>query len=384
MPSDVRTVLRGAAARPARPLDLERAMRRGDQLRLRRRALMAVIATGLVATAAVLAAPVSDLVSRDAPTRPPVTAAVPAEDLVVASIEEKTQGGVTEVGVRAIYLETGDSRLLEVSDFQPGDAQFSLVRTGTGYVYRCESGACALGGNLRDETHSLGEAWCLSPSATEGRVWLAYLDPNSPSTVRSMEAIQEVSLDGEIAVNSQLPQDRWHCPVGAVNQGVLFSEDDDTVVWDAEAGEVVARIPGPFPADAQGDLVAWCDFGCDEGLHVTDIATGEDVTIESDGAFRWAETFDGTFSPDGSLLALPVMTEGAELPNRVALVDVEQRTARLLHDDLRIGGPMDWSSSGERLFIVVGNGRIAVYDAASGELQEVAVDAPEIFDMATR
>jgi hypothetical protein len=383
MSSDVRTALREAAARPARPLDLERAMRRGGQLRLRRRALMAVVTTVLVATAAVLVPRASELVSRDAPARPPVAPQDPSYDLVVGSIEERDQRGVTEVGVRAIDLATGDSTLLEVSDFQPGDAQFSVVRVGLGFVYRCESGACALKGNLR-ETQSLGEAWCLSPSSTEGRAWLAYLDPDSPSTVRSMEAIQEVSLDGEIAVDSELPPDRWHCPVGAVNQGVLFSEADDTVVWDAEAGVVVSRLPGPFPADAQGDLVAWCDFGCDEGLHVTDIATDEDITIQSGGDFRWAETFDGAFSPDGSLLALPVMTEGAELPNQVALVDVEQRTARLIDDDLRIRGPMDWSSSGERLFIVVGDGRIAVFDTASGQLQEVAVDSPEIFEMATR
>lgn len=382
MPSDVRTALRGAAARPARPLDLERAMRRGDQLRLRRRALMAVVATGLVATVGVLAPRVSELVSRDAPARPPVAAEVPAYDLVVATIEGK--GGASEIGLRAVDLATGDSRLLEVSDFLPGDAQFSVVRSGSGFVYRCTSGACALEGNLRG-THSLGEAWCLSPSATEGRAWLAFLDPDSPSTVRSMNAIREVSLDGQVKVDSELPPDRWHCPVGAVTQGVLFSEDDDTVVWDAEAGEVVARIPGPFPADAQGDLVAWCDFGCDEGLHVTDIGTGEDVTIESGEDFRWAETFDGAFSPDGSLLALPVMTEDAELPNRVALVDVEQRTARLIDDDLRIRGPMDWSSSGERLFIVVGDGRIAVFEAASGDLREVGVDTPKfLIEMATR
>jgi hypothetical protein len=383
MPSNVRTALHDAAARPARPLDLERAFRRGHRLGLRRRAVMAVVALGLVAATAVLVPRVSELVSRDAPTRPPIAVAVPADDLVVGSIEEKNQGGVVEVGLRAIDLETGDSRLLEVSDFLPGDAQFSVVRTGSGYVYRCESGACALEGNLQSETHSLGEAWCLSPSATEGRVWLAYLDPNSPSTVRSMEAIQEVFLDGEIATDSQLPPDRWHCPVGAVNQGVLFSEGDDIVVWDTEAGEVVSRLPGPFPADAQGDLVAWCDFGCRGGLHVTDIRTGEDVTIESDGDFRLAETFDGAFSPDGSLLALPVTTGDAQLPNQVALVDVEQRTARLI-EGLRSRGPMDWASTGERLFVVTGAGRITVYDAASGDLREVAIDAPEIFEMAAR
>jgi hypothetical protein len=381
MPSDVRTVLHEAAAAPARPLDLERAMRRGGRLRLRRRAVMAAFATGLAATAVVLAPRVSEFVSRDAPARPPVAPQAPAFDLVVGSIEGKDQGAVTEVGLRAVDLETGDSRLLEVQDFLPGDAQFSVVRAGEGFVYRCSSGACAFEVQPQLETRSLGEAWCLSPSATEGHVWLAFLDPNSPSTVRSMEALHEVSFDGEIATNSELPPDRWHCPIGAVNQGVLFSEGDDTVVWDAEAGDVVSRIPGPFPADAQGDHVAWCDFGCRGGLHITDVGTGTDFTIESEGDFRWTETFEGAFSPDGSLLAVPVATGDAELPNQVALVDVEQRTARLV-DDLSFRGPMDWASTGERLIAVTEAGRIAVYDAISGDLREVEVDA-EIFEIAT-
>jgi hypothetical protein len=339
---------------------------------------------GLVAGAVVFAPRVAELVSQ-APTRPPVAPQVPAYDLVVATIEEKDRAAVTEVGLRAVDLETGDSRLLEVSDFLPGDAQFSAVRTGEGFVYRCNSGACALVVDPQSETRSLGEAWCLSPSATEGRVWLAFLDPNSPSTVRSMNALQEVTLDGRVAVDAALPPDRWHCPIGAVNQGVLFSDDDEVVVWDADAAEVVARLPGPFPADARGDLVAWCDFGCEGGLHVTDIATGEDITIESEGDYQWTETFEGAFSPDGSLLALPVTAGDAELPNRVALVDVEQGTARLMDEDLRFRGPMDWASSGDRLFVVVGDGKkVAVYDRASGELHEVAVDAPEIFEMATR
>jgi hypothetical protein len=75
-------------------------------------------------------------------------------------------------------------------------------------------------------------------------------------------------------------------------QGVLFSEGDDTVVWDAEAGEVTFRLQGPFPADAHGDVVAWCDFGCRGGLHVTNIGTGEDITIKAGEDFQWAEIFE--------------------------------------------------------------------------------------------
>jgi hypothetical protein len=386
MPSDVREALHDAASRPARPLDLERALRRGNRLLRRRRALLAASALGLVAVTAMLVPRVSDFLARDARTQPPagnegVEAA--GADMVVGSIEEEQGGAVVEIAIRAIDLETGESRRLEASRvFSPGDAQFALVRTGNGFVFRCSSGACALDSDLQGEARTLGDAWCLAPSATEGRVWLAFLDPDSPETVRAMKSVREVSLDGQVSVDSELPPERrWHCPVGAVSQGVLFVEGDDLVVWDAEAREVVFRLPGPFPADTHGDFVAWCEPNCKGGLHLTDVGSGEDVVIETDGAFRFEETYDGAFSPDGSLLALPVATGDSNYPRQVAVVDVQQRTARLI-DGLTIRGPMAWASSGNQLFIVIGEGRIAMYDAASGDLREVTVDVSDIFTMA--
>lgn len=393
MESDPRSTFRRLAPSPKTPLDISFLMREGQRRRRIRYMTLAVASLGLV-VAAVLVVPNVTLLGREDDSLPPVQSptesASPtpnsqagAEDLVVGSIEEIQGSTVVGIALRAIDLETGESRKLDVSDFAPGDAQFALIRTGTGFVFRCGSGACALDDDLEGGSRTLGDAWCFAPSATEGNVWLAFLDPDSPDTVRSMDSVREVSLDGEVSVDSVLPPDRWHCPVGAVNQGVLFQDDDGLVVWDAEAREVVSRLPSPFLAETHGDLVAWCEQNCRGGLHVTDIRSGEDIVIEADDPFRFQETYDGAFSPDGSLLALPVATDNSEHPRQVAVVDVQARTARLI-EGVQIRGSMAWASSGDRLFIVVGEGRIAVYDRASGQLYEVSVDVPRIFVMAAR
>lgn len=306
-----------------------------------------------------------------------------AETLIVGSIEEMQGSTVVGIALRAIDLETGESRRIDDSEFAPGDAQFALVRTGNGFVFACSSGACALDDNLQGKKRTLGDAWCFAPSATEGRVWLASLDPDSPDTVRAMDSVREVSLDGKVSVDSPLPPERWHCPVGAVNQGVLFQDDEGLVVWDAASREVATRLPGPFPADTHGDLVAWCEQNCRGGLHVTNTESGEDSVIDADDSFQFQETYDGAFSPDGSLLALPVTTDNSQNPSQIALVDVQAKTASLI-EGVQIRGPMSWASSGDRLFIVVGEGRIAVYDRISGRLHEVSVDVPNIFILAAR
>lgn len=375
------------------PLDTSFLVREGQRRRRIPYMTLAVASLGLVVAAVLVVPNVTRLGREDdsvAPVQSPTESAAPtpnsqagAEDLVVGSIEEMQGSDVVGIALRAIDLETGESRKLDVSDFAPGDAQFALIRTGDGFVYACGSGACALDDDLEGGSRTLGDAFCFAPSATEGRVWLAFLDPDSPDTVRSMESVREVSLDGEVSVDSPLPAERWHCPVGAVNQGVVFQDYEGLVVWDAESREVVSRLPGPFPADTHGDLVAWCEQNCRGGLHVTDIGSGEDIVIEADDPFRFQETYDGAFSPDESLLALPVAFGNSQQPRQVALVDVQARTARLI-EGVQIRGPMAWASSGDRLFIVVGKGRIAVYDRASGELHEVSVDVPDIFVMAAR
>jgi hypothetical protein len=299
--------------------------------------------------------------------------------LVVRSIEQANErGDVTSEALRAIDSESGSSRKLPAHGFAGGDAQFAMIYAGRRLVFRCASGACVLNREFQGPPRPLGEAWCMAPSQTEGRVWLASLDPDSPETVRAMESVRELSVGGEVTVpDSRLPRGRWHCPLGAVSSGLLFAErPHGLVVWDPTEAEVVMRLPdAAFPAATYADLVAWCPLRCERGLHVTDVGAGEDEVVRPEDPFVFEETYEGAFSPDGSALAVPVRHERRRDDRRIAVVDVERVSVRVLPAIGGVESPL-WSPDGEELFVIAGRGALAAYDLSSGEARRIELDPP--------
>jgi hypothetical protein len=299
--------------------------------------------------------------------------------LIVRSIERSTASGdVTAEALRVVDPGSGSSRKLPAHGFAGGDAQFAMIYTQQGLVFRCSSGACALDPELKGPPRALGEAWCMAPSQTEGRVWLSSLDPESPETVRAMESVREVSVDGEMTLpDSRLPRGRWQCPLGAVSSGLLFGEHPHRlVVWDPTDAEVVARLPGAvFPAATHADLVAWCPRRCERGLHVTDVGTGDDDVVRLEDPFVFQETYEGAFSPDGSGLAVPVRHEDRRGDRRIAVVDVERGSVRVLPPTGGVGS-LVWSPDGEELFAIAGRAALAAYDLSSGEARRIELDPP--------
>jgi hypothetical protein len=116
-------------------------------------------------------------------------------------------------------------------------------------------------------------------------------------------------------------------------------------------------------------------------LHVTDVITGTDTVVEPAGGFRFEETYEGAFSPDGSLLAAPVIARGVRL---VALVDVAAGTVRVIAGARLVGyRNLAWSSSGRRLFFNARRGRIAAHDPASGRTRLLPFRlSSQVLDMA--
>lgn len=296
---------------------------------------------------------------------------------------------VREQSITRIDLASGDSATVSLPELAPGDPPFPLVEAGGRLVFYGGSHTYALDLDLDGPPQDLGESWYFVPSGREGRVWLTTLDLESPETVRDLKAVREVTVDGEVTV-SETGRPPSHGPsiLAAVKDGLLFQDDDELKVWDPLAGEVTARLPGPFPAATHGNLVAWCKQGCPK-LHVTDVATGEDLAVSAGDSFRFEETYEGAFSPDGTLLAVPVVTSpGTHLEghrHRVGLVDTRAGTARLVEgSDLADDYPaMAWSPSGEWLFFSAGAGRIMAYRPAAEEAIVLPIRAPASFiDMA--
>lgn len=296
---------------------------------------------------------------------------------------------VREPSITRIDLASGASTTVSLPQLAPGDPPFQLVETGGRLVAYGGSHTYALDLDLQRPPQDLGESWYFVPSGREGRVWLTTLDPESPETVRDLKAVREVTIDGDVTVpETGRPPSRGPTIVAAVEDGLLFQEDDGLRLWDPLAGRVTLRLAGPFPADTHGNLVAWCRQGCAK-LHVTDVATGEDFAIPPADSFRFEETYDGAFSPDGTLLAVPVVTSpGTHLEghrHQVGIIDARAGTARLIEgsklaDDYPA---MTWSPSGEWLFYSAGGGRIMASRPASEKAIVLPTRAPASFiDMA--
>jgi hypothetical protein len=258
-----------------------------------------------------------------------------------------------------VALPAGKPRIARGLAPAGGDPPLRLLHTGGRLVYYGAGGVYATDLELKGEPRKLGAAWYFVPSATDGRVWLAYPDRDE----RHVRALAEVTVQGRVTARSASPPP---CPgptvLGAVTGAVLCQDRSRLLAFDPVSGRVVRRLPGPFPLDTHGRLVAWCADGCPR-LHVTDVRTGDDTAIEPGSRFRFDETYEGAFSPDGSLLAAPVVAGGRR---RVALVDVAAGSVRVIAGS-RLAGyrNISWSSSGWVLFNSA-KGRIAAHAPGSG------------------
>lgn len=381
MQRDFGQLVKAAAPRPSGAVEVDAMWERGKRGRVARKFVVAssVTAVALFAWVAVQGGSISKLLqvdrggpagpASDSPSSAQTTPPQPEGTLYL----ENLCHNVGDCDLTVVGLDARTSHTVAVPELALGDAQFRIVRTGSRLVFRGSTGnstgsdvaTLALDLDLERDPDNIGESWYFVPSAAEGRVWLAILDPESPATVRALKAVKEVTVEGEVTVpRTALPPGRWSSVAGAVEGALVFQGDDGLEVWDPFKEELVLSLPGPFLADTQGPLIAWCEQGC-EAMHITNVASGEDQVFTPEG-FAFEETYYGAFSPDGSLLALPAVTEDRR---RVALIDVESGTTRVIEGSALDAsyGSITWSSSGDWVFFNAGGGRIMTYRLGSEE-----------------
>lgn len=311
-------------------------------------------------------------------SKSPTISSHPTGSVVLASFEQTDGEPVHETIMTIVDVETGESRPLDLPEFASGDAQFKLDRTGGKLVFRgssgTEAGTYTIDQDLVGDPVLLGESWYHVPSATNGRVWLMILDPDSPDTVRGLKAVREVTIDGEVTVEDTGPPPGDNV-VGAVTQGLLIQEDG-LQVWDPRSDRIVSRLDGVFPVDTYGDVVAWCDSGCPQ-LHLTDVATGEDMVIESPEGLTFVETYSGAFSPDGRSLAVPVRDESGM---RVGVVDIGTRSVHFVENStLTSYQLMTWTTSGEWLVFDTGEGHLSAFQRDTEEAATITIDQSQTY-----
>jgi hypothetical protein len=256
-----------------------------------------------------------------------------------------------------VALPDGRPRIVRGLALRGGDPPLRVHRTGGRLVYHGAGGVYAIDLELKGPPDKLGAAWYFVPSATEGRVWLTFPD----AAERGVRAVAEVTVRGRVSARGGRPPCPGASVLAAVEGALLCQDRDGLVAFAPLNGTVLRRLPGPFPLDTHGRLVAWCAERC-RRLHITDVGTGSGRAVEPDSGFRFETSYEGAFSPDGSRLALPVIARGVR---RVGLVDVRSGTARVIAGP-RLAGyrNLTWSSSGRRLYFDARAGRIAAYDPA--------------------
>jgi hypothetical protein len=297
--------------------------------------------------------------------------AAPSGTLYLAN----TQPGTVTV-VDVARARTVTHRLRELS---AGDPPYMLAVIGGRVVVYGSNRTSAFDARLHEPARSLGEAWFFVPSATPGRVWLALLDPASPATVRRLRGVREVTADGRVTLAHSGRPPHW--PLAAVDSGLLI-QGKTLELWQPTSGRILRKLPGVFPLATRHALAVSCPPRC-RIIHVTDTNTGADTMIRPGPGFRFIESYDGAFSPDGKLVAVPARTRDGHA--HVAMIDLAQRTATLVR-----GARLDrnytlvtWSSTGW-LFYNAGNGDLAAYRPGKARAALLPVDVQPFVRMAAR
>jgi hypothetical protein len=297
--------------------------------------------------------------------------------LLAAAAAPAGGGGVGPSG-RILYVTNGDrlnsidvtsgervTRRVSVAGCGPdvyltgGHVVFAELRKRKTIVYSVPA-------ELDREPRRLGAAHAFVPSQVDGRVWMS---GRVCTSEKLLEGAREVGVDGEVTASTRhAPPSAWL--IGALDDGLLFGKRRSLLVWDPESGRTVRRLEAFEWVEAiHGDRIAGCaaDTRC-RALAIADLATGKTVVAEVKKPYGLGG--DSEFSPDGSLVATPVV---AKRRWSVALVDTgDGSVSHVPGSEGRNTFPeLAWSEASGWLYFRSDRGRVMAY--RPGEREAVAL-----------
>ena len=234
----------------------------------------------------------------------------------------------------------------------PGDPLYRIVRRGDKLVV-FGFDTYVLDPDVPSVPRKLGDSWYFVPSSEHDRVWLTDLDETSPDTRRRIASVREMSVAGDVTFPAVQPP-RGQGPLTGVGEELVFDDRRGGLeLWSPSTGEVTRHLPDAALGAAHENLLAWCE---DEGrvLHVTDVESGDDRTIEPPEAFTAFDCWSAAFAPDGTTLALAAMYGDAYDQDRtLVLVDLGDGEAMPINGSTvqPLYVYVAWSSAGDRVFV---------------------------------
>lgn len=256
-------------------------------------------------------------------------------------------------------LATGRIRVLRGLRTQGGDPLERLHVAGRRLVWWA-GGTWSIDASLRGPRRRISE-YAFRPSATPGRLWFIN-DDGRHIRERRLEAVEK-TVEGRVTQRGRVGPPCGGAVVVATKQAMVCQGKtfNTLIAIDPRTGAALRRMPGPFPLGVHGNVVATCTPAC-RRVHIVDVVTGSRRAVAAPPSFRFVAGYDGAFSPDGALLAVPAR---ARRP-AVALIDVARGRAHLVAGS-RLApdyGKLTWSTSGE-LFFSAGEGKVMRYRPGS-------------------
>jgi hypothetical protein len=306
----------------------------------------------------------------------------------------------------ALDVRTGRSHTLPVGAGDEDAYSDSLVATGGKLVISSvgHTNAYDPNGPAGNRQEEIGGGWLIVPSATDGRVWLALRDHRNKSRAvwpdLKMREAREETVGGRLIQIARAPGIDWwpggigNFPEGAVKAGLVFATDEGLRIWSPKKQKVTARVRGrtPLLVDTHDNLVAWSPAS-GRKFPISNARTGKTTRVKPPAGSSFQAGYDGAFSPDGSLLALPVVPTQDLRPTgdprdgarwSMALVNVESSTAVVIKGSTLDSDyhRMTWSPSGSQLVFSAGRGRIMAYRRGAPRARNVARVHGTIYAMA--
>lgn len=235
------------------------------------------------------------------------------------------------------------------------------------------------------------DGWIFIPAADPDRIWVGFLDPESPATERGLGELREIDSSGDVITRGvESPYGAW--PYAEVGGGLLFQGHRPTL-WDPDSGQTLRS----WEWDEIGDMGPVSDSllassFCRSGdMVLTDVEAGDQRRFEAPEGLAFI-AWAATFSPDGATLAVPIWNAGCgqDADKELALLDVETGDIELIPGSRVPAGYVftAWSRDGDEVFLMGGERfktrQIVVYRVGEERARTLDVDVGDFYDVAAR
>jgi hypothetical protein len=249
----------------------------------------------------------------------------------------------------AVGVDSGRVQTERLSELQGGDPPHRLLRVGDRLVFWGGATYVLDPARLKAPKRLFGQYGVFFGSAHSGRVWISTL----PSGRRNgLGQVIEITTGGRVTTRRAGAPGT---PFADTKDGLLvLTASGDVRLWDLTTKRthlVLQRkdLGGLGPAD--GHLLASCTNRCQQ-LRLTDVRSGDVRRFQAPSGLSF-DVAHGAFAPRGSVLAFPMLSGGATSSARLALVNVINRSVRVVAGSLVPGGYhfVAWSADSKDVFI---------------------------------